>query len=646
MNKVRLGQSRLHSSVQACKLIVALLLATSAHGAEQAALAAAPGEDLYNRTCASCHANPEAQSRAPNTQALMNLPAERIYTQMTLGVMAVPAQALTEADKRAIAEYLGGRPLDLNRSGAAETMPNRCPSNPPLGDPNAGAAWNGWSTDTANTRFASAKTAGLTATQTSKLKLKWAFGFPAGTSSYGQPTIVSGRVFVGSDNGYFYSLNAKTGCVYWSYQAKVGVRAAPIVGAVQGQGKTQGETQGETQGQTKYAVYFGDLRANVYALDAATGRELWTARADDHPLTRIVGGLALHQGRLYAPLSALEEVVAPMPTYECCTFRGGVTAFDAEKGTRIWRASIIADDLKRTKKNQAGTQLWGPAGGAVWNTPTIDVQRGLLYVGTGDAYTEPAAATTDAVVALDMQTGKIRWSFQTLANDAWMLGCPSKTPNENCPKNLGPDHDVGASPILVKLANGKSMVLVTPKSGTVFAVDPDRNGALLWKLPLTDKVAATNGFIAHGGATDGRNLYLGLEDGTTVAIDLASGKKLWTTRVQSLDDLGAPDPAFNEPRSKAGLRFGQSAPATGIPGVVFTPAWNGLIHALSSDNGKVLWTFNTAQEFKTVNGVAARGGSMGGPGVTVADGMMYVSSGYAMFGGGLPGNVLLAFAVE
>ena len=592
-----------------------------------------PGEHLYDRTCASCHANPANQSRAPETKTLMGLTPEALYTQMTSGTMAVPAQKLTDEEKRFVAEYLGGRPLDLARSGSAETMPNRCATNPPLGDPSASASWNGWSADPANTRFVSAQTAALTAEQIPRLKLKWAFGFPGGTTAYGPASVVSGRIFVGSDNGYFYSLDAASGCVYWSFQAKVGVRTAPVVGRVRG------------QGPSKYAVYIGDMRAGVYALDAWSGKLLWTARADNHLTARISGAPALYQGRLYVPVSSGEEAVSAVASYGCCTFRGSIVAYDAGSGRQLWKTYTIAEGLKPTKKNSSGVQLWGPAGGAVWNSPTIDPQRGVLYIGTGDAYTEPAAKTTDAVEALDLKTGKLRWSFQTLANDAWIIGCPSATPNDNCPENTGPDHDVGASPILLKMADGRAILLATPKSGTVFALDPDHAGALVWKLSLTDKTAATNGLIALGGASDSRNVYLALEDGTFVAIDLARGKQAWITRLQSLDDLGPPN-ATGEPRTKAGLRFGQSAAVTGIPGAVFTSGWDGILRALATADGKVLWQFNTAQDFKTVNGVAARGGSMGGPGPTVANGMVYVPSGYAMFGGALPGNVLLAFSAE
>ncbi len=611
---------------------VLLVLDSPATAADSEGLPKAPGAAVFDESCATCHAKPSAP-RVPDVKALMALTPEAIYTQMTTGVMVVQAQKLTEEQRRAVAEFLGGRPLDLNRSGSAETMPNRCPSNPPMSDPTASPAWNGWSAGVGNTRFAPLKTAGLTPEQVAHLKLKWAFGFPGGGgTAYGQPTVVAGRIFVDNDNAYLYSLDARTGCVYWSFHAQAGIRTAPVIGPVKG------------HGAVKYAVYVGDMRAHVYALDAQTGQQLWTVTADNHITARISGAPALYEGRLYVPISSSEEVAA-LPSYGCCTFRGSVVAYDSDTGRRLWKSYTIPEKLKPNGKNENGVQRWGPAGGAVWNSPTIDPQRGVLYIGTGDAYTEPAAPTSDAAEAMDLKTGKIVWSYQTLANDAWVIGCPASTPNANCPKKVGPDHDVGASPILVTRADGRPMVLVTPKSGTVFALDPDQHGSLIWKLPLTDKTAATNGLIALGGTADSHALYLGLEDGTFVAIDLVKGTKLWTQRLQSLDELGPPN-ALGEPRTKAGLRYGQSAAATSIPGVVFTGDWDGMFRALSTQDGTVLWKFNTVQDFKTINAVPARGGSMGGPGATVVNGMVYLSSGYVMFGGALPGNVLLAFAPQ
>ncbi|HVB87743.1 MAG TPA: PQQ-binding-like beta-propeller repeat protein, partial [Candidatus Dormibacteraeota bacterium] len=595
-------------------------------------LPTSPGEAVFNKACAQCHAGAHPVSRAPNLQTLEQLTPEAIYAAVTTGVMAPAAKNLTDAEKRELAEYLGGRPLDLSHSGSAASMRDRCSTNPPFTDSASAAAWNGWSVDAGNTRFQSASRAGLSAAQVPQLKLKWAFGFPNGSTTYGQPTVVGGRVFVGSDNAYVYSINADTGCVYWSFHAKSGVRTSPVVGAVTG------------HPAAKFAAYFGDMRGNVYAVNAQTGKLLWTRKITTRDLARISNGPALYDHRLYVPISATEEVFSADPSYPCCTFRGSVVALDADSGRLLWKSYMIPEAPKPIRKNSKGTQLYAPAGAAVWNTPTIDPERHALYVGTGDAYTEPAPKTSDAVVALDLKSGKMLWSYQTEANDAWMVGCVPET-TENCPKNLGTDHDIGSSPVLLKLRNGHRILLVTPKSGEVFALDPDARGALLWKLPLINTVAPNNGEIAFGGAADADAFYVPLEDGRFVALDPSSGKVLWDVRLQPLSDLGAKTPN-GENRTKAGLRFGQSAAAMLIPGAVFTEGWDGLIRALATADGKVLWQFNTEQNFKTVNGVAAKGGSMGGPGAVVVNGMVFVGSGYANVGGGKPGNVLLAFSVR
>jgi polyvinyl alcohol dehydrogenase (cytochrome) len=595
-------------------------------------LPTSPGQTLFDKNCASCHAGPNPVDRAPDLKMLMQFTPESVLAAITTGVMVEPALGLSDDEKQAIAEYLGGRPLDSKHSGSADSMSNRCPTNPALLDPSAAPSWNGWSAEPGNTRFTSTKNAGLTAADVPQLKLKWAFGFPNGDTAFGQPTVAGGRIYVGSDIGYVYSLDATTGCVYWSFHAKSGVRTAPTVAAVKG------------AGATTYAVYFGDMRANAYAVDAATGNQLWTQNISDHYTARITGSPSLYGGRVYVPVSATEEAFSAAPSYPCCTFRGSVVALDAKTGQQIWKTYVIPEKPHPTRKNSAGVQLMAPAGAAVWNSPTIDPKAHALYVGTGDAFTEPAAKNSDAVVALDLTTGNILWSFQAVENDAWMVGCVP-VPSDNCPKDLGVDWDFGSSPVLVMNADGKRILLATPKSGTVFALDPDRKGAALWKLNVSEKPAPNNGEIAFGGSTDSKRTYVALEDGRFVAIDVATGKLAWDVTLESLDDLGPPT-INGENRSKAGLRFGQSAAVTGIPGAVFTGGWDGILRALSTDDGKILWQFNTAQEFKTVNGVAAKGGSMGGPGPVIANGMLYVGSGYANVGGGMPGNVLLAFTAK
>jgi polyvinyl alcohol dehydrogenase (cytochrome) len=504
--------------------------------------------------------------------------------------------------------------------GDAKHMTNHCSDDAAIAGPLSGPSWNGWGAGVANTRFQPATQAGLTAEQVPHLKLKWAFGFPGASSVWGQPTVVAGRLFIGNDTGYVYSLNATSGCVYWSYKAQAAVRTAVTVGPVQG------------QGAAKYAIYFADLKANVYALDASTGKPLWTVHADDHPMVQITGAPALVAGRLYVPVATTEESVSSNDLYPCCSARGIVVALDANTGRQIWKTYTIPETPKPSKKNWNGVQLYAPAGGSVWTTPTVDLKAQAVYVGTGDAYTEPAADTTDALLALDLKTGKIRWSFQGTENDVWLANCGPEAKTLACPEGvLGPDWDFGASAILRTLPGGRRVLVIPQKSGVVWAFDPDRNGALLWKVNLATKRPNPQGAIVFGGAADEQNAYFAITEGGMAALRLKDGKKKWFTPII------AP--------GMVGVTKGQAAAVTAIPGAAFVGGWDGKLHALSKKDGRILWEFDTAREFPTVNGVKAKGGAMGGPGAVVAGGMLYVGSGYASFGTG-PGNVLLAFGVE
>ncbi len=159
---------------------------------------------------------------------------ERIYEALTTGVMQAQAQALPDAARRAIAEYLGDRKMGAGETGAAERMPNRCDATSGGNGRTAGGEWNGWGADLSNTRFQPARAAGLPAPQVPRLALRWAFALPGATAVYGQPTVVDGRVFVGADTGYVYALDQRTGCVHWAYQAQAGVRSAVSVGPLAG----------------------------------------------------------------------------------------------------------------------------------------------------------------------------------------------------------------------------------------------------------------------------------------------------------------------------------------------------------------------------------------------------------------------------
>lgn len=502
-------------------------------------------------------------------------------------------------------------------AGDSKSMTNKCASNPTLANPASGPSWNGWSPSNTNTRFQTTANAGLTAQQVPNLKLKWAFGVPNATEMYSQPTVVSGRVFFGSDAAWLYSLDAKTGCIYWSFGADAGIRATPVIAPVTGQGSTQ------------YAVYFTDVLTRVYAVDAQTGKLLWKTKAGEHPRAKSSNGVAVADGKVFAGFSSMETTTGAVATYECCSFRGHVVALDVNTGKKLWTTFVVAEEPKPRGKNAQGVTLYGPSGGSVWNVPTVDTKRKRVYVGTGNAYSFPAAVGTDSVIAMDTGTGKIVWQHQEVKGDAFINNCGATSRGgDNCPETLGPDYDFGGSSmILHTLADGREILVAGSKGGFAMAFDLDKNGAVLWKTNLAERPPNAAGLIVFGGAADDQTVYYGLnQNGAVVAaVNLADGSRKWTT---------API---------AGAR-GIAAANTLIPGVVFSHASDGTLRAMSTTDGKLLFEYATAKEYQTVNEVPARGAAFGQSGSTIVGGMLFVGSGYNGQGSG--GNVMLAFGLE
>ncbi|MBI3696890.1 MAG: PQQ-binding-like beta-propeller repeat protein, partial [Acidobacteria bacterium] len=381
--------------------------------------------------------------------------------------------------------------------------------------------------------------------------------------------------------------------------------------------------------------------ANVYAVNASTGALLWKTKVDDHPMARVTGSPRLHQGCLYVPVSSVEEVSSGNPKYECCKFRGSVVALDVGGGKQIWKTYTIPDPPTPAKKKESGVQLYGPSGAAVWSAPTLDLKRKALYVGTGNSYSDPPARTSEAVLAIDMESGSMLWSKQlTPGSVAWNFACFSPD-RSSCPEKPGQDFDFGSSPILKDLPGGKSVLVCGQKSGVVHALDPDRQGEIVWQVRIGHGSAL--GGIQWGPAADDQTAYVALSDvfggkpedaGGLFALRLASGEKVWHAPPPKPPCLGQP-----------GCSAAQSAAVTAIPGAVFSGSLDGHLRAYSTADGSILWDFDTVQEFPTVNGVKAKGGSINGPGPTIAGGMVYVNSGYGRFRE-MPGNVLLAFSVD
>lgn len=599
-------------------LLAATLSAAGLLAAHPASAQTPDGAGLFRSNCATCH-DGAATSRAPSPEQLKARTPESIISALTGGAMRYQGLSLSGAERRAVAEYLTGKTVGAD----VKVDPNigRCVNPTTLTSLSAGPSWNGWSADAANTHAVSAKVGGITAEQLPKLTLKWALGLPEATSAWAQPTVAGGRLFVGSQNGTVYSLDAKTGCVAWIYTAQGGVRGSVSVGPRPG-------------APGKFSAYFSDQKGYAYAVDASTGAEVWSVQVDAHPLVRLTGSPALHGNRLYVPTSSYEEV-GKSATYNCCTFRGAIVALDVATGKTIWRAYPIPEAPVLMGKRPDGGESWGPSGGAIWSAPTVDAKRGLIYAGVGNTYSGSGSQpATDAIVAFELKTGAMKWAQQLEPGDVY--GCRNGEPN--CGTQQGPDFDFGASPVIARLPGGKDIIVAGQKSGMAFGLDPDNGGKVVWQYRSGQ--GGSLGGIEWGVATDGEHAYLPVADqnrpnpGGLHAVKLGTGERAWfAPPVQEL---------LCGQRSRL-CNAAQSAAITVIPGAVLSGAFDGGLRAYSTKDGSVIWQYDTNREFLTVNGVRARGASLNGPAPVVVGGMMYVNSGDYR---ARPGNVLLAFGVD
>jgi polyvinyl alcohol dehydrogenase (cytochrome) len=617
-----------HHKLATTGVALGLALASMSAVAITASSGVPDGKAVYAQHCAACHDSGAA--RAPTPETLRSMTPESVVRAMETGVMRVVGTfALNGAERAAVAEYVTGKKLGTEITA---TVANQCKAGswPTQTDPMAAPHWNGWGVDSHNTRFQPAAMAGLAKEKVKDLELQWAFAFPGETLAEAHPSVVDGRLFVGSRSGAVYALDAKTGCTHWVVRAKAAVKGPVLVGQV-----------GE-----RWLAFFGDVGGRAYAVQATDGKPVWEIVADEHPSARLTGGFQLVKDKLYVPLSSLEEGLAADPNYKCCTFRGAVMKLDAATGKLEWKQHTIREEPHKETSSTTGKTHYGPNGASVWAALTIDEAANRLYASTGDNYTQPATDTSDSILAMALDTGEILWSYQGLPGDAWNVSC-SLTDRANCPKSDGPDHDMGSSPMLVTLSDGRRLLLGGQKTGVMHAIDPDRKGEVVWKSQVGK--GGILGGIEWGSAADDKAVYVAVSDarweggqffgdkvaldpkagGGLFALDLATGKALWQAPPVSCEGRTRCSPA-------------QSAAVTAIPGVVFSGAMSGVMRAFDTSSGAMLWSFDTVRDYQTVNGALGRGGAIDQAGPVVVDGWVYMNSGYANWGA-LPGNVLLAF---
>jgi polyvinyl alcohol dehydrogenase (cytochrome) len=605
--------------------LVAALLAWG-----QATPPKAPGEAVYKQRCAGCHE--QTNLRIPPRAALDQMPAVRILRALDFGAMMTVAYPMSRDERQAVAAYIG-------TSAPAIAFPPSayCTDRRVTVSDRPESSWNGWSPGSNNARYQSAEAAGLSLDQVRGLKLKWAFGFDGDVTAFSQPTVINGQVFAGSAGGVIHALRAETGCLQWTFQADGPVRSSVL----------------SVPNGTRHSLLFGDQTGWFYSLEAETGALLWKKKIEEHDAARLTGTPVAYNGNVFVPVASWEETRSLDSTYPCCTFRGSIVALRIRDGKQVWK-SYLVPEAKRTGQTRRGTPQYGPSGAGVWASPTLDARRGVMYIATGDNYSSPTTSLSDAIVALEIKTGHVVWSRQTTPRDAYNSSCG--TDKQNCPQEDGPDYDFGSSAILTQRSDGRDILLAGQKSGVVYALDPERKGEILWQVRIASSGpnVATSVGVLWGMASDGQQVYAATAssgrtrptdplDTRRNILDPRQGGGLTALRVADGGKAWYAPPIICGESAPSGCSPTQSAAVTAIPGVVFSGSNDGHLRGYSTEDGKILWDFDTVREFQTVNGAKARGGSIDGPGAVVVNGMVFVNSGYSRFGG-MSGNVLLAFA--
>ena len=547
---------------------------------------------------------------------------------MTTGVMRNQAMQLTAEQQKALAAYIS----DVDPSEASNQVVKGLCADEEIAKANADKPHiDGWGMGHKNQRYYNQGDLKLNAANVGNLELDWVFAFPNASRARVQPTIAGTTLFTASQLGTVYALDRETGCIRWTFQADAEIRSALVI------------ERDSTNIPSR--LYFSDFNAFVYALDLNTKKLLWKIKIDNHPNATITGTLSLFEDRLYIPVSSTEIIESVDENYPCCSFRGSMVALNKTDGSMVWKTYTIAEELGQHGENSEGTPIMGPSGAPIWTGVTIDTIRRALYIGTGENYTRPTTKTSDAIMAFSLDDGAIKWTTQTMKDDAWNAACVTLFRRANCPVENGPDADYGAPPILVH-AEGKDLLLAGQKSGFVFALDPDNNGAIIWAKQVGR--GGTMGGIHWGMATDNKTLFVPINDRGLYdihkdfpkspgmhALNVADGEILWSTIEEDRC------PGF----TLRGCGPGITAAITLTPEVVYGGALDGIMKAYATDDGRELWAYDTKRDYEAVNGVKAFGGAIDSDGPVVVGNQLFITSGYAKYSE-KEGNVLLSFSVK
>jgi polyvinyl alcohol dehydrogenase (cytochrome) len=513
---------------------------------------------------------------------------------------------------------------------------------------NAQVIFNGFGGNPLNTRNQSSA---LHSGNVDQLDLALVHGDTEASERRGTPVVTSQAIFA-TLKFHVVAIDRSSGCEYWRYSPfapdadpiKYGFRSIYLL----------------NEGNGNPAIlYAGDRNGNVHAIDAKSGKLIWKkllgTDRDNHMIT---GTPIAGNGKLFVPISTIEVARTVFVDDICCRSHGLVQAIHPYTGDPIWTFHVTED----AKPQPGNPSRLGPNGGSVWGSPALDVGSKTLFVGTGQNLTQPATSTSDALIALDTETGKVKWTFQTTANDAWNISCqfPALWGKEaKCDRPEGGDFDVGAAPLLATLPGNKPVVVAGAKSGVVYVLDR-MTGALIWSKRLG--AGGNLGGIHWGMASDGSKLYVGISD----------------LNVQKQTVFDRPGKPAKQAVSKNGrpgvyalaLRDGNiewevhptrefegklvpaifSAALTVTNDVLFAGALNGMLYAFNTKDGTMLWFHDVSVSPAKVEPAwqYVHGGTIDGAGPIAAGSDLLINSGYSTFGGANqfhagPGNALVVY---
>jgi len=602
------------------------------------------GATLYQNNCASCHDHPET-TRALPRDTMAQMPAATILFALTEGKMKVQGSALSEADRNTLVGYItGGHGPISNKDEWSQGM--MCAADRRVADLKGPATVTTFGYDLSNTRVLNARQAGLTKAQLSHLELAWAIAIPGGTTMRSQPAIVGKTVFMPApDAGAVYAFDVSEPakpCIKWIYrtQGNSPLRTSVAYGVL-------------SDGTGVLAVAGFDT--TIHLLDAKTGNAIWTKKTGTYSYSLTTGTPVVLADRIIVPMSQYEIAVAARNDQVCCNNHGYVLSLSPKDGSQQWRYDTMPDATPIRDRGD-GKMLYGPSGAPIWNSPAVDQKRRLIYFGTGEANSPPTHKNTDAIIAIGLEDGKERWSHQATARDIFLSGCgPTPKPTQlNCVSDtVYRDVDFGASMIIGSTKPGQDAIFAGQKSGTVWAMEP-ATGTVLWRQALG--TGSPLGGVHWGIALDGDTVFAPISfvgrtlpdetvDVATIrsglyALNAATGEVKWVFAT-------SPDCAGDrqERVPSCGRMYGFSTAPTVIDGAVIEGGLDGYLYALDAKDGKQLWKYDTATTFQGINGVSGKGGSIDAASITAGNGLLFVNSGYGMFGE-TPGNVTLAFRAK